>query len=248
MTKSQILQRWRMLPSEILLDEILPKLPVKSLLRFKSVSNQFKNLISSPNFIVHHLRHSLSSATNRLLITSGGSGLHICDLDTPENPPIPLPVPDFFRPDPTLCIIGCCNGLLLLRNGIDFLLINPSTGFYSAIPRIDGPVYYNRFGFGYDAVNDDYKIAAIDEHHIAVLNLRDNLWRNFDNSRVDTFAMVPDGRLYAAVYDSHLCHWLIWCGLQKKHRIICFDLLIENWTQDIPLPNYNDDNSGDNSE
>ncbi|XP_074283741.1 F-box/kelch-repeat protein At3g06240-like [Silene latifolia] len=239
-----------MLPTEILLDEILPKLPVKSLLRFKSVSKQFETLISSPNFILRHLRHSLSSATNRLLITSEKGRLQSSDLDSPDNPPVPLPLPDFFRPSYEISMIGFCNGLLLLGSGADFLLINPSTGFYSAIPGISGPVYYSRFGFGYDPVNDEYKIAAIDEHHIAVLNLSDKLWRIVDNSRADNVASVPDGRLYAAVYDNHLCHWLNWCELRNRHRIVCFDLLIENWTRDIPLPNYNDndDNSGDNSD
>ncbi|XP_074318759.1 uncharacterized protein LOC141655586 [Silene latifolia] len=100
--------------------------------------------------------------------------------------------------------------------------------------------------FGYAVVNDDYKIAAIDENHIAIFHWRDKSWCNFDNSRMDYVASVRGGRLDLAVYDNHLCLWLFWCGLQNKHRIVCFDLLIENWTQDIPLPNCNVDNSVDN--
>ncbi|KAH9617085.1 hypothetical protein KSS87_021129 [Heliosperma pusillum] len=232
-----------MIPSEILLEEILPKLPAKSLLRYKSISKQFQTLISSPNFILHHLRHSLSSSTNLLIITSDKSGLHLSDLDSPETPPIPLPLPEFFKPDPDYCIIGSCNGLLLLRGVVDFLLINPSTGFYSVIPGKDRTFYSNRFGFGYDAANDDYKIVVFDESQIVVANLRDKLWRNVDKFREDNVGNLRERRLDAAVYDNHLCHWLIWCALRNKHRIICFDLCIENWTQDIPLP---DDKCGDN--
>ncbi|KAK9697051.1 hypothetical protein RND81_08G011900 [Saponaria officinalis] len=49
---------------------------------------------------------------------------------------------------------------------------------------------------------------------------------------------------FAIVVNRHLCHWLYWCHLQTKHRIVCFDLCAENWTQDVPLPNYNGNASG----
>ncbi|XP_074283744.1 F-box protein CPR1-like [Silene latifolia] len=232
-----------MLPSEIILEEILPKLPAKSLLRFKCVSKQFQTLISSPNFIHRHLHHSLSTVANRLLITSRGSGLHSFDLDSPENPPVSLPLPEFFEPD--LCsIIGCCNGLLLLRSGPynpKFVLMNPSTGFYTVIPYGGGPACNCSYGFGYDAINDDYKIVIFyDWNGVNVANLKDKLWRNLD----DDLDRAPGDCQMAVVCDNHLCHWLIWSELKQKHQIVCFDLCIENWTNDVPLPDYKD-NSAD---
>ncbi|XP_074283750.1 F-box protein CPR1-like [Silene latifolia] len=232
-----------MLPLEIILEEILPKLPAKSLLRFKCVSKQFQTLISSPSFIRRHLRHSLSSATSRLLITAVESGLHSFDLDSPENPLAPLPVPNLRD----WSIIGSCNGLLLIRCGpynANFILMNPSTGFYTVIPYDGGPADRCSYGFGYDAINDDYKIVILqDWNGINVVNLKDKLWRNLDDELDD----VPVGRQAASVCHNHLCHWLISCELQNKHRIVCFDLCIENWTKDVPLPDYKDNNFADNS-
>ena len=50
-------------PSELLEElviEILLRLPVKSLLRFKSVSKAWQAIISDPSFICSHLRQSAS--------------------------------------------------------------------------------------------------------------------------------------------------------------------------------------------
>ncbi|XP_074283748.1 F-box protein CPR1-like [Silene latifolia] len=233
-----------MLPLELILEEILPKLPAKSLLRFKCVSKHFQIVISSPNFILHH---SLGSATSRLLITSTRSGLHYCDLEPPENPLIPLPIPEFFKPGLYCQIIGCCNGLLLLgcgNNNTNFLLMNPSTGFYTVIPGGNELVCYCNYGFGYDAINDDYKIVIFDGYNgLHVANLKDKLWRYLGD---DDLFDVAYGNRVAAVFDNHLCHWLVWCELQNKHRIICFHLCFEIWTTEVPLPDFKD-NAADNS-
>jgi hypothetical protein len=48
------------LPEELVLDEILIRLPVKSLLRFKCVSKAWRTAISDPSFIRTHLQLSAS--------------------------------------------------------------------------------------------------------------------------------------------------------------------------------------------
>lgn len=45
------------LPEDLLIDEILARLPVKSLLRFKCVCKNWYNLIESPSFIRNHFRN-----------------------------------------------------------------------------------------------------------------------------------------------------------------------------------------------
>lgn len=52
--------------TEDIIEEILIRLPASSLLRFRSVSKQWRNLLSSPNFILAHLQH----ASQRLLLFS----------------------------------------------------------------------------------------------------------------------------------------------------------------------------------
>ncbi|XP_074283742.1 F-box/kelch-repeat protein At3g06240-like [Silene latifolia] len=121
--------------------------------------------------------------------------------------------------------------------------MNPSTGFYTVIPGGNELVCYCNYGFGYDAINDDYKIVIFSGYNgLHVANLKDKLWRYLD----DIVFEVAYGNRVAAVCDNHLCHWLVWSRLHNKHRIICFDLCIENLTKDVPLPDFKD-NAVDNS-
>ena len=57
------------LPKEVLL-EILRRLPVKSLIRLRSISKSQKSLITIPAFIDSHITHSLSlsSNSNKLIV------------------------------------------------------------------------------------------------------------------------------------------------------------------------------------
>ncbi|KAM7522456.1 hypothetical protein LguiA_012358 [Lonicera macranthoides] len=54
------------LPEDLLIDEILPRMPVKSLLQFKCVCKKWYNLIESPNFIRTHFNHPKNQT--RLLV------------------------------------------------------------------------------------------------------------------------------------------------------------------------------------
>ncbi|KAL7142580.1 hypothetical protein ABFS83_08G132800 [Erythranthe nasuta] len=68
------------LPSE-LVEDILRRLPVKSLKRFRAVTKKWRSLIDSDRFVKLHLRHSLASLSNRHLI-AGGVGVCTVSLDS----------------------------------------------------------------------------------------------------------------------------------------------------------------------
>ncbi|KAL0443031.1 UNVERIFIED_CONTAM: F-box protein CPR1 [Sesamum latifolium] len=68
------------LPFEII-EDILRRLPVKTLKRFRAVAKSWCFLIDSENFIKLHLRQSLVSNSHRSLIL-GGLGLYTIDLDS----------------------------------------------------------------------------------------------------------------------------------------------------------------------
>ncbi|KAK3019943.1 hypothetical protein RJ639_004926 [Escallonia herrerae] len=54
-----------------LITDILSRLPVKSLLRFRSVSKPWCALIDGPDFIKMHLKQTIINSTNLLLATKG---------------------------------------------------------------------------------------------------------------------------------------------------------------------------------
>lgn len=110
------------IPEEIVL-RILSKLPVKSLLRFRCVSNRWRFLISDPSFTLSTPRHQIVVMPR---INWTVSPFHMID-DEGSVVEIPKPNPLMSR-FCCLSIEGSCNGLLLLGAQGDFFLWNPSTG------------------------------------------------------------------------------------------------------------------------
>ncbi|XP_009621491.1 putative F-box protein At1g47790 [Nicotiana tomentosiformis] len=127
-------------PREII-SNILSRLPVKILLRFRCVCKQWRNLISMPNFIAAHFRHS--SALQR----SGSSILiHTCHYETSGHAlslynrrdesfvELDNPYPCFF---PNMFIAGLVNGIVCLfqkASGDVFTLWNPAMRQYRMVP------------------------------------------------------------------------------------------------------------------
>ncbi|KAI8561467.1 hypothetical protein RHMOL_Rhmol04G0342000 [Rhododendron molle] len=85
------------LPHEIIFD-ILSRLPVKSLCRFKSVSRSWLALITHTHFIKSHLNHQSADAdnmTHKIILASQHSGsLHPMHYPEPEQPVAELKIPD----------------------------------------------------------------------------------------------------------------------------------------------------------
>lgn len=49
---------WWNLPEDLVIDQILSRLPVKSLMRFKSVCKRWYSFPTNPSFIASHLKHN----------------------------------------------------------------------------------------------------------------------------------------------------------------------------------------------
>ncbi|MED6170303.1 hypothetical protein PIB30_029687 [Stylosanthes scabra] len=159
------------LPDE-LIREILLRLPARSLLGLRSVCRSWRTLISSSKFANDHVQHSISAdpclSNPRVAYCSWSySCKRIGDFPIQNllKNPSELPEVLLFEGGSNYRIVGCCNGLLCLleverANTIKnrAMLWNPCTGFASRSLEIGG--FLLLCGFGYDHVNDEYKLVG----------------------------------------------------------------------------------------
>ncbi|XP_059288568.1 F-box/kelch-repeat protein At3g23880-like [Lycium ferocissimum] len=158
------------------LTEILSRLPVKSLLRFKSVSKSWFSLICSPEFIKSHL--SLSAKNNNtdytnyrvmLRIAQPEFNLKDCSLKSllHDESVIEESNLDYPMKDSSISFLieGSVNGLICLVSGAEELVLwNPSIKTYKKLPVLISKMrdsYRSTYGFGYDEIHDDYKVVCI---------------------------------------------------------------------------------------
>ncbi|XP_074284093.1 F-box/kelch-repeat protein At3g23880-like [Silene latifolia] len=177
------------LPEEILITYIFLRLPIKSLLRLKSVNKRFNSIISSPYFAKRHLKNSTSSNNNKnthLLINhktcflsfdfeSFKSGNYWdCspfneDGDIVDDKPglARIIKGNFEALHSYIFAIGSCDGLVCLKTKFDFMHVwNPTTLACRKIPFIRR---YNKkedavWGFGRVTNGRDYKIVQIHQN------------------------------------------------------------------------------------
>ncbi|PIN16737.1 hypothetical protein CDL12_10612 [Handroanthus impetiginosus] len=160
------------LPQEII-TEILLRLPVKSLLRFKPTSKSWRSLISSKHFVKTHLKNSTKDRTfahheiiaatvedNKYEVQH--SSLHPLFLER-----IAYANRGDFPVDESvdsLHLLGSCNGLICINiNRNKYFLWNPSTREYKKLPDFDlnSPGLFIEDGFGFDESSGDYKVYAV---------------------------------------------------------------------------------------
>lgn len=166
-----------------LVPDILSRLPVKSLMRFKCVNKPWYNLIKNPNFISKHLHafnnhvnftnHTINLLVNRTRrATFGPSGLNrkafisLLSFDTAtNNSSLNLLDLIYNHNEVThIDIFGPCNGLYCLY-GSPILIINPSMREFRVLPDTHLPpeTYCMQHfpGFGFDAKTNEYKLVLI---------------------------------------------------------------------------------------
>lgn len=246
------------LPEDVTVD-ILCRLPVKDLVRFKAVSPRWRALIESSEFAKLHLNRSIQTRANLGLILRD-EHLHAVDFDSLDGTvqAVELHYHPLRCQDYSTKVWGSCNGIICLSNSFDSVVLwNPSTRKYRKLPDSSVELeekwryYENRiYGFGYDSVSDDYKVVRIvmlegmhdDEsfHYEAkAYSLKANSWH-----RVEKFPHYPHLKRTGGVLVKGALHWVVneeprIPRISRAGLIVAFDLACEKYRL-VPQPEYSD--------
>lgn len=254
--------------------EILQLLPVKSLRRFESVSKSWQSLIHNPLFITSHLHLAARSRSRSTLITQYRKPSTLCfsNTDLPGrmlrfdySKAQVLKEQDLSEAQKWMTrrmfwpvqVLSSSNGLLCLLTINNCVIISNmlvKDHHITLIPRIS-QFYYCSYGFGYDSVNDDYKVVRTESNcnrchdSTTVYSLRRNSWSKTKHcDRIDESKKkqsFPDiGKYYFLNHDNGIeaSGALNWLALYKKidkfllrHFILAFDLTSEEFYE-VSLP------------
>ncbi|CAJ2641525.1 unnamed protein product [Trifolium pratense] len=242
------------LPLELVEEEILSRLPVKKLLQLRCICKSWKSLISDdPKFTKKHLRMSnilkhkhliMNVLGDRILWDSPLSSVfsnvsnHTVTLTELNNPiSISRNISEICSCDGILCFTICEEG------GQSAVLCNPSLRQYSTLPPLKNHRkreydYQNAvYSFGYDHVNDVYKVIAISGKYteVDVYTLGTNNWRS-----IQDFPYCPPCN--HGVFVGGTVTWLAYevSNRNISYVIVSLDLKTESY-QKIPQPDLKKD-------
>lgn len=217
------------LPEELVFSEILTRLPVKALTRFKSVSKTWNCRISSPNFIKSHLKCTISNPfvpTNCVFIKSAYY-FYILNYSAYDRYPDDsfgekgltlVKSIKFYDNGVNTFLVGSCNGLVCFGRGnaftrlnYSFYIYNPLMGqFLNAVDPLgnfEGKLIY---GFGFVSSKDDYLLFVGGlqrrsyENFVYVYSLRSNDWKKIGAFDANKFSIFLGGR---GVLVNETLHW-----------------------------------------
>ncbi|XP_061355098.1 F-box/kelch-repeat protein At3g23880-like [Gastrolobium bilobum] len=248
--------------------EILLRLPVKSLVRFKCVCKSWHSLISDSHFAKSHYELSAAPSHKLLQITFSDYEARSFDVDASLQddsfvvslvPPLPKLV-EYYA-----VIWGSCRGFVLIENKLDSMerphlteeyqnlyIWNPSTGFHRDLSYSEmGQECQNAesaerllIGFGYDPSADDYLVVVLWPKHDSNLATRLVLFSLRTNSLKEI--QGPHIPYYHIDNPSFLCndaiHWLAYDENLLATVILAFDLMKKNFYEiSLPDGDFTDD-------
>ncbi|XP_058220819.1 F-box/kelch-repeat protein At3g17530-like [Rhododendron vialii] len=154
---------------EDVLTEILSTVPVKSLLRFISVSKHWHSLIQNPTFIsLHHHRsqtnHCVAATKQCVFKGQVRDGTVFSDHHQTIFQQLDLSCSGLIRNDvdvEVVFLVGCHHGLVCLAHEVtsSIMIFNPATKESRLLPK---PLYKSKhrsyLGFTFDPKANDYKV------------------------------------------------------------------------------------------
>ncbi|CAH9104444.1 unnamed protein product [Cuscuta epithymum] len=241
------------------MEEILSRLPAKTLMRFKCVSKRWNSLISGPAFANLQLRRANRDGSRLFLTTAPPQSLDYNNgafrkLSYPAAMMKGGPSSDFI---PTW-ILGSCNGLIGFRGSslrygyAGEFLWNPTTGDYKELP--DAPhlqclIYWPTLsGVGYNDSRDDYGVLhgftktqskGTRKTILQLYTLKTGRWRQIQDEAAPDLVSYLKGRSISWNGD------MFWLGYKPNgvHCMGSFDLKEEKF-KEIQLPLLGDKSSG----
>ncbi|XP_055811917.1 F-box/kelch-repeat protein At3g23880-like [Solanum dulcamara] len=246
------------LPTELII-EILSRVSVKSLLKFRCVSKSWLALIRSPQFVKTHVSVSAKNKDythHRLVLTEVRNFftshdvqyiLKDCSLSSLRNDsviePLDLNYP-MKNPQLNVCVVGSVNGLICLDiEENDLVLWNPSLRLYKKLPdsrlKVSGGSHIDRatsviYGFGYDESSDDYKVVGVlcMERRCTFHHLEVKIYSLKSNSWRSKDG-IPDGvqLIRPCMFLNGKLHLAgeLNVGFHKDRNIVSIDLTDEKW-------------------
>ncbi|KAL3628795.1 hypothetical protein CASFOL_027841 [Castilleja foliolosa] len=144
---------------------ILTRLPVKSIIRFKSVCKPWFALLSSPDFKkLHQVQFSNDPRNQTYLFQHSNNTLSLFQIGSNQKKPTFLNHP-FSHNKINIDVVGCFNGFVCLseKPSNDVIhLWNPALNMSKQIfPLEECEECVVSLGFGYDAESDDLKVVKI---------------------------------------------------------------------------------------
>ncbi|KAG2277753.1 hypothetical protein Bca52824_060308 [Brassica carinata] len=194
-----------MIPMELKL-EILMKLPPRSIARLRFASKHLSSIILGKDFTELYMTRSSTQPRRHLVSVHRGSHMQLFHSFSQEEHPssnsndndkvsYTLDPDDNDKvsytldPDVRYLFTPPVRGLICGRKGIKMVIGNPSTGQFVTLPRIKTRKKEILSVFGYDPVNDVYKVLCL-----TVITQRGNIARGII-SRDYFWRMLWRGRL-----------------------------------------------------
>ncbi|KAF3959519.1 hypothetical protein CMV_015679 [Castanea mollissima] len=252
------------LPYDIVLN-IMERLPVKSVMRFRCVSKSMDSSITTHDFISAHLNN-----INKNHDHENGYVIHMPSweashpLSSSPHPDTPVCTVAFDRTFDRISevripfdfdfkgaqIVGSCNGLLCLATLDNVIYLwNPSIRKFKRLPDTCLGKLKSvsvRLGFAYRSENDDYKVVRISTfttliHEVEVYTSSSDSWRRVGNSSTDKFVFCYKNLLVPAPLVSGALHWMAFMvegqAIGPRRSIMSFDVNTETFRK-LALPNY----------
>ncbi|XP_074284049.1 F-box/kelch-repeat protein At3g23880-like [Silene latifolia] len=244
--EEEVVQHRELPFDDLITQNILTRLPIKSVIQFKLVSKLWYSTLSSSKFGNTHFKFHHPSPTLSLLIRSNDEFYFLsCENDEQFDVKLVNFEVDFDVGNEILVLVGSCNGLVCLGSISSYLFIlwNPITRDFRKYLDLEMSNFSTRgwmvtWGFGYVSAVGDYKIVRICKNvkgqsfKVRVFSIKSDKWRRIDDDSSNDFSgLMTTEHLYrSGVLVNETLYWM--GGVPPIHeeserKIMSFDLALE---------------------